>query len=81
MNTLFVVIIEDSHVDVKVVLFRGRESAIAYAETYVAENQRGSYDWREAYGPDWQQPKLWLYFWVYTCEGDCIRVEEIDIND
>ena len=70
----YLVIIEDHHVDVQVVVFRRKEDAIEYAKD-VVEVYEVSLDDIEIDRDDL------ILFAELSCEGDCVRVEEVDVNE
>lgn len=71
---LFMVIIEDRHADVKAHPFSDAEKAIETAKR-VAKNLASHEDDYEEH--DYQG---WLFCAVYSCEGDCVRVVETELD-
>ena len=75
MNDIYIVVIEDRHTDVQVEAFLDREKAIDFAINTVIEYVQCREDIKEEIVEGWE------YFCTYSCEGDCVRVEKIEINE
>jgi hypothetical protein len=73
MDRVFVVILEDRHIDVSVEAFAREVDAIERAREIVAE-----YD----YKPDEVVDLIdgWLFHALLSCEGDSVRVEELGVQ-
>lgn len=77
--TLFLVVVEDRHVDTEIVPFDCERSAIAYAEgIYASEIER-----RGAFATTRPPPVSANTLWsgTYSSEGDCIHVERVELRD
>lgn len=68
---VYLLIIEDRHIDVEVEVYLNKEKAINKAKMTAAIAVEYSHGEIEE-----QQIEGWLYFARYSVEGDCIRVEE-----
>ena len=70
---LYAAIWEDRHSDTTVHLFSNADKAIEWARTQCKECDRwGVYEEREIKG--------WLFCADYSCEGDGIRVVEVEVD-
>lgn len=70
---VYLVIIEDRHADVEVRPFYDADKAVAKARELAKEYDRFG-DYEESQIADW------LFYASYSCEGDCVRVVEAEIN-
>ena len=75
MNDIYIVVIEDRHCDVQVAAFLNRKDAIGFAKNEAAINCVNSEDIVE------EKIEGWEYFCTYSCEGDCVRVEKIEVSE
>ena len=66
--TVYIVMIEDRHTDPQAYVFSTAERAIAYAKRAAEENATDPEDIEE------QAVKDWLYYAVYSVEGDSVWV-------
>lgn len=71
---LYVVVCEDRHTDVLVKVYSTPEKAIASAKEFVEESGDPK-DIEES------NVEGWLYSCVYSCEGDCVRVEKVILDN
>lgn len=78
-NLIYVVMIEDRHVDVEVELFVNKERAIERAKEIFNEEDRYSNGKEEKLSPTMVEDG-WVYFAIYSCESDSIRVLERKLN-
>lgn len=76
---IYLVILEDRHIDVEVTPFRDRDAAIARAREIAAEESRSdsSYEISEL-TPDMLDDG-WLFHAVYSVEDDSVRVVQRDL--
>jgi hypothetical protein len=74
--SVFIVILEDRHIDVKVEVFRTKKDAKVRAAEIVTEYDNYN-DRKDRSG--WKKPDEWLFFRYLSCEGDCVRVEEMEL--
>lgn len=74
--TVYVVLIEDRHTDAEIVLFTDREKALAYARETAMDYARDPETPVEE-----EEIEGWELFLCYSCEGDCIRVEAVEVNE
>ena len=65
---VYVVILEDRHLDVDVELFTSRDKAIERAKVLVIEYNRHPEDIKDVIIDGWE------YCCQYSCEGDFVRV-------
>ena len=71
---MFVVLIEDRHVDINVELFEELDDAISYAKETANEYYQNKEDYREI------EIKPWLFYVKFSCEGDNIHIIEKNIH-
>lgn len=79
-NLIYVVMIEDRHVDVEVELFISKERAIERAREIFNEEDRYSDGKDEKLSPSMIEDG-WVYFAIYSCESDSVRVMERKLNE
>jgi hypothetical protein len=72
---VFIVITEDRHTDVEVDVFGDEQSAITHAKKIANEHCRHEEDYEE------QKIEGWIFSAIYSCEGDCVRVEKKPIKE
>ena len=72
---IYIVILEDHHCDVFAKPFANKEKAISEARKMAEYGAR--------YGPIYEHPGAygWEYYAVFSCEGDCVRVVEEELNE
>lgn len=75
MSTLYAVIWEDRHVDVAVHLFSDKDAAIVWAKKQSEESNIN--DWQD---DENECPADWLAYFCYSCEGDHLRVIEVEVD-
>lgn len=73
---IYIVIIEDRHVDVEVEPFSTAELAIEYAKEARGANCRHPEDIEEGEITQDMRDEGWLYHSTYSSEGDSVRVVE-----
>ena len=66
-TTVYIVVIEDRHTDVRVEAFATREAAVRRARAV-----------QVAYGFD--DPDGWPYYARLSNEGDCVRVQAVEVQ-
>jgi hypothetical protein len=71
--TIFVVIIEDRHSDVEVLAYTGRDDAIKMAR----KTAKKYCCFEDSYEEDESAEHFYA---TYSCEGDSVRVEEVELN-
>ena len=77
MDIIYIVIVEDRHIDVEAYPFTDKEKAISEAKRIAKENNNSIEDYEEHdYGRDFGE----LFFANYSCEGDCVRVITKKLN-
>lgn len=72
-ETVYVVMMDDRHIDPTAALFSNRESAIAWARNAARANTRSPDDLDETL-TEAQRREGWLYYACYSGEGDCVWV-------
>ena len=77
---LAVVLWHDRHVDTTVHLFTDPEMAVAWARTKAKENNRYG-DLTEITLTQSMRKSGWIYAIDYSCEGDGLRVEMIEVDE
>lgn len=79
---IYAFIIEDRHEDIQIKLFKSAQTAIRKAEEYLAKSPRVNpdYDFEADYG-DWKPSEDCLFFRVYNGEGDCVKVQVLELED
>lgn len=75
MSDIYIVLLEDRHIDVDAYPFLDRQQAIEYAQVLVHANARHpeNIDW----GGPLDQDMIadgWVYYVEYSSESDCVRV-------
>jgi hypothetical protein len=78
MTTVYVAIWEDRHTEPTAHVFSDKNKAIEWARKNAHEFDRhGEYE--EHLSPQMQDAR-WLFNATYSCEGDAIRVVEMEID-
>lgn len=77
--SVFVVIWEDRHCDTSVHVFSRKDRAFEWAKEQAAEFSRG-YDVEEITINESMQRDGWVYCCEYSCEGDGLRVVEVEVD-
>jgi len=72
---MYIVVIEDRHVDVEVLIFNDKDKAIAKGRELAKEYCRHQEDYEEEDLP------VWLFYARYSCEDDCVSVREVQVSD
>lgn len=72
---IYVVVVQDRHVDVDMKLFVARDAAIAFARATAKDNCRHAEDYLET------NVEGWLFYARYSCEGDCVIVITRELED
>lgn len=73
MNYIFTVLISDRHSDDEIRVFEKEYDAVHHAKNIAKDNDHhGDYEESEIAG--------WIFYAVYSCEGDSVRVERKYIN-
>lgn len=71
--TVYIVVIEDQHCNAEVLAFHKLDDAMRCAKRYVDSNAQPGYK------IEFEPIEGWEFFAQYNSEGDCVRVEEIEI--
>ena len=71
---IYIVILEDRHCDVFAKPFVNKEKAISEARKMAEDGARDE-------PVDEQDIDGWEYYAVFSCEGDCVRVVEEELNE
>jgi hypothetical protein len=71
--TVYLVIIEDRHVDVEVLVYTNRERAIEFAQQEARERNARPENFEEEGVEGWEYSVTW------SSEGDCLRVERAEV--
>lgn len=78
LTTCYVAIWDDRHTDTEVFIFSDKMAAIEWARKMVRE-----YDREGGLSEEMNEAMIhsgWVYYGVYSCEGDNIRVEKCLID-
>lgn len=78
---VYVVFIEDRHAEVDVELFHDREAALTRARAIVEEYVHDPEDITEMEITKHMADAKWIYYCIYSCEGDDVRVLEKEFKD
>ena len=81
MEKVYVVILEDRHLDVGVFVFSNKDKAIDWARIEARKCCHHEADYKETEVTSRMQLDGWVFAADYSCEGDCIRVVEREIED
>ena len=73
MTKIYIVIIEDRHTDVVVLAYKNKEEAIEAGKKMAKDYCGREEDYEE------HQIEGWLFHAKYSCEGDSVTVQEIDL--
>lgn len=76
---IYIIVVEDGHADVDVIPYYGREEAIAQARKLVNDYCRYPEDIEESLTVRMAQ-QGWIYYCVYSGDGDSVRVIEETIR-
>ena len=83
-NTLplfvYVAILEDRHCDVQVEVFSEKEDAVEWAEEAALLNAHHEEDIEKEELTAGMRKEGWLYYAVYSCEGDSVRVVQKEVD-
>lgn len=85
MDTVWLVITEDRHTDVRVEVYRGEDAALEGAEEIVADE----YDYEPTDEDEDDAARImaseavptWPFFAYLSGEGDCVYVTEAEVNE
>ena len=71
---VYVVVLEDRHIDIQVEVFKDRGEAIAEAKRQAKDGCR--------YGEDYKEHNYdgWEFHADFSCEGDCVFVKEVELR-
>lgn len=72
---IYNVIWDDSHVDTTATPFTDMDTAILWAREQAVQACKFTEDFKEP-----TPPKGWLYYVIYSCEGDCLWITEHEIG-
>ena len=80
--TIYVVMVEDRHTDTEVHLFSTPEKAIAYAQGVLDDNSESAkyVDSEERMSEEDLRAAGWLFFGLYSPEGDCVWVVPREVD-
>jgi hypothetical protein len=74
-ESVFVLVLEDRHIDVEVTPYREREAAIAAAR-HILDEQDGT----EERLTSAMRADDWIFYGTYSSEEDCVRVVERELH-
>lgn len=74
---IYIVILEDRHIDSQVYPFIDPDEAVKFARNLAKENCRFQEDYEEH---DYGKDDGWLFFANTSCESDSVRVVTAELN-
>lgn len=76
---VYVVMVEDRHIDHELSIFTAAEMAIAYAEKE-AKSRAQNYDFEVSVDEEMVATERWLYYAFFSGKDDCIHVQEVGVQ-
>lgn len=76
-NVIYILVLEDKHIDVAVHPFTDKDTAISNAKHLAKKYAREEGDYEEH---DYGRNEGWVFFAQYSFEGDCVRVVEVEMD-
>ncbi len=80
MKKVYVAVWQDRHSDTSVEVFTDREAAMAWASKTANDYSRDDEEVLNTLNPA-MIAAGWIYYGCYSCEGDHIRVSEIEVDE
>ena len=77
MTKIYIVIWEDRHTDVTAHPFTDKQTAITEARRTAHAFAKEPDDYQEH---DYGKNSGWLFYAGYSCESDCVRVVEVEMD-